>query len=278
MTMDSAIQRLTAGDVPANVALARAVGWNDTDNDWRVLHEAAVVLGIRDGGGVIAQGALGLYRTAGSIAKMVVAPNFQRRGLGARLLDALLDEAERRSLPVLGLVATPFGQPLYEERRFETTGEVVVFIGTPERSTSIPPAESLDDAGTAASVDGRFIRCSRETMLRARYREARATSCVRDAQGKVTGYAMATAQGTLALVGPVIAESPADAERLALSLFSAVNGPVRIDVPAERVEFRNWLRVLGLVEQGARAEMALGADTLPWQVEQRFALASQAWG
>src|SRR5688500_17635957 len=112
------IERLGAPDIPRNVALSRSVGWPDVEGDWRVLHEAALVLGIRAESGLLARGALGDYGAAASIAKMEVAPQAQRRGIGARLLDALLTEAERRSIGVVGLVATPFGEPLYGSREF----------------------------------------------------------------------------------------------------------------------------------------------------------------
>jgi hypothetical protein len=52
---------------------------------------------------------------------------------------------------------------------------------------------------------------------------------------------------------------------------------VRIDVPVEHVGFRSWLVTLGLQERAQRVEMAR-SKRVPWQVPQRFALATQAWG
>jgi hypothetical protein len=89
---------------------------------------------------------------------------------------------------------------------------------------------------------------------------------------------MATAQGATALIGPVVAESEDDARVLTAALVRTAPGPARIDVPAEQQGFRQWLALIGFREQGARLEMARGAPRLPWQVPQRFALASQAWG
>ena len=62
-----------------------------------------------------------------------------------------------------------------------------------------------------------------------------------------------------------------------MSIFRAVAGPVRVDVPAQRSAFRAWLLGLGLVEKGVNVEMARGG-ALPWDVPQRFALATQAFG
>jgi GNAT superfamily N-acetyltransferase len=276
------IDRLTTETLRDNVALSRSVGWQDTESDWRVLHAAATVFGVRDEGRLVAQVALGVYggggSGAGTVAKMVVAPEVQGRRIGARLLDALLAEAERGALPVLGLVATTEGRPLYERRGFVACGETVVLTGTPTGFDVPEAAGPLADADAAARLEQRFMACSRAALLGARFREAIATSALVDADGGVRAFAMATAQGPVALIGPVVAEREDDARVLISSLFARAPGPARIDVPAEHAGFRAWLRQRGFAEQVTRAEMARGAARLPWQVPQRFALASQAWG
>jgi GNAT superfamily N-acetyltransferase len=272
------IELLSPAMIPENVALAHEVGWPDDDADWRVIHEAGFVLGARRDGRLIGQGVLGSYEPhAGTIAKMIVAPGAQRQGIGARILDALVTEAERRRLTTLGLVATPFGQPLYASRGFVVTGEVAVFIGAPVSAGMSEPMPAVVDVETAVAFEQRFVTCSRAAMLRGRHREASATAICRAPDGAVQGFALATAKGPYALVGPVIAASEGVARTLTRAVFAANPGIVRIDVPGEQTSFRAWLRGLGLPEKGARSEMAWGG-ALPWQVPQRFALATQAWG
>jgi GNAT superfamily N-acetyltransferase len=278
MPSDFAIEAMFSSEIPANVTLAHEVGWPDDDADWRVIHEAALVLGARKGGHWVGQGVLAPYESnAGTIAKMIVAPSAQRQGVGAAILDALLVEAERSALTTLGLVATPFGEPLYRSRGFAVTGEVAVFIGTPALELPREPASPITDIEAAITFERRFISCSRATMLRGRHREASATVICRSADGAGQGFALATTKGPYALVGPVIAETEDVARSLVRAIFSALPGVVRIDVPAEHTAFREWLAALGLPEKGVRPEMARGGS-LPWQVPQRFALATQAWG
>jgi GNAT superfamily N-acetyltransferase len=272
------IQRLTATDIPDNVALAQSVGWPDVEDDWRVIHEAATVVGIRTGSTLLAQGALGSYGESGTIAKMIIAPDVQRQGLGSKVLNRLLADAERAQIATLGLVATPFGRPLYEQHEFAPVGEVVVMTGSPVLDGTGTPAATIPDKAAPMRVERRFMQCSRARVLGARLERAIATAWLPERQLESSGYGMATAQGELALVGPVIAATDGDARRLASSLFAAVSRPVRIDVPGEQETFRAWLRSLGLRELGVRAEMARGARRLPWQVSQRFALIAQAWG
>ena len=270
-----ALEHLAPADVPANVELSRSVGWKDVESEWRVLHEAGDVRGMRHEGRVVAQGVLGDYGNATTLAKMVVASEWQRRGLGARLLDGFLGQADARGVPV-GLCATDLGRPLYESRQFEVSGELVILTGTPRLGTvDADSVVTLVDAEFAVALDRRFSGCDRGRMMRARFREA---SHRRALGGKGRGFGLASAQGEGTLVGPILAETEEEARALAAALLAAAGGPVRIDVPVERVAFRQWLQAQGLHEQAVRVEMARGAQRMPWQVPQRFALATQAWG
>ena len=269
------IERLVPGDAPANVELARSVGWKDVESEWRALHEGGEVRGVRHQGRVVAQGVLGDYGNAATLAKMVVATEWQRRGLGARLLDGFLSQADARGVPV-GLCATDFGRPLYESRQFEVSGELVIMTGTPNLGTAAGAVVGpLLDAGLPVELDRRFSGCDRGRMVRARFREA-STKVALGASGQ--GFGLASMQGEGTLVGPILAETEAGARALATALLAAADGPVRIDVPSEHASFRQWLQQAGLREQAVRVEMARGAKRMPWQASQRFALATQAWG
>lgn len=257
-----------------NVALSRRVGWKDVESEWRVLHRAGRVFGVRHEGSVVAQGARGDYGNCFTVAKMVVDPSYQRRGLGRRVLDAVLAEADARGVPQ-GLVATEQGRPLYQARGFEPCGEIVVLFGELRVGAHLESAAAeLARAERAVDLDARFTGCDRGRMLRARFVEA----TVRLELTTQAGFALAVEHGDHAVVGPVMAQSDEGARALLSAVGAAVGGKLRVDVPVERAELRRWLVERGLAEVGVRAEMVRGASRLPWQVPGRFALASQAWG
>jgi GNAT superfamily N-acetyltransferase len=285
--IDAPIVRLDGSVAAENVALSRSVGWPDTDGDWSVLHDAAAVFGVRHGGILVAQGALGDYGDAGTIAKMVVAPDAQRRGLGARVLAALIAEAESRRIASLGLVATRFGRPLYARHGFREAGEVVVLVRaggddaealTPEMDA--PLTASLTDVPDAlaqvVAYDARVTQCRRERMLRGRARIAGSAIVASRADG-LSGFAFATPLATGTLIGPVLADDDTVARGLVRSLIARLPGVVGINVPGERTAFRTWLRAQGFEEKETRAEMAWNQTSLPWQAPERYALATQAW-
>ena len=271
MSSELVVEPLSCKDLPHNLELSSSVGWPDTDAEWRVIYQAALVLGIKREGQLIAQGALGLFEGVASIAKMVVAPSAQRRGLGAKVLDALLVEAERRSLVRVGLVATPAGRPLYQSRGFGTVGDVAILVGTPTLATEPPGCPSIQDLGQVLAIERRFTGSARTAMLRGRLQEASASAIC------ATGFALATSQSLGSRLGPIFADSEETARALTQALMLRVSGPVRLDVPGEQQAFRGWLQGLGLIEKGLHSEMSRGG-ALPWHVRERFGQATQAWG
>jgi GNAT superfamily N-acetyltransferase len=265
------IDTLTVADIASNVRLSQSVGWPDTEGEWRVAHEAALVLGVRRDAELVGQGALGSFEGAGSLAKMVVAPHAQRQGVGAAILDHALGEATSRGLFVVSLVATALGRPLYESRAFQPLGGVCILVGTPRFDHALAELPAAPDAERLCALERRFTGSARTAMLRARFRESTASAA------DAGGFVLATAQQSGARVGPLFAESEEVARSLAMSVFRAAAGPVRVDVPAEQSAFRAWLLGLGLLEKGVNVEMSRGGQP-PWRVAQRFALATQAWG
>jgi len=232
MSPKSAVRVLSSEDLPRNVALSNAVGWPDTPSEWGVIHQAALVLGVERDGALIAQGALGLFEGAGSIAKMVVAPAAQKQGLGGKVLDALLREAEQRSLSAVGLVATPAGRPLYESRGFNPVGDVAILVGTPAVSGEPSGSACVEDVEQLFAIERRFTGSARTAVLRGRWADSSASALL-DA-----GFALATSQPNGARVGPIFADSEATARRLTRDLLLRVPGPVRFDVPGEQRAFR----------------------------------------
>jgi len=271
MSVGTAVRVLAREDLPRNVALSNSVGWPDTPAEWQVIHQAALVMGIEREGQLIAQGALGLFDGAGSIAKMVVAVAAQKQGLGGKVLDALLLEAERRSLGPLGLVATPAGRRLYQSREFTPVGDVAIMLGTPMLANEASGSATAQGLEQLLMIERRFTGSSRTNVLRGRLAGACASAICE------TGFALATSQPNGARVGPIFADSEETARRLTHDLLLRVPGPVRFDVPGEQRGFRAWLKELGLIEKGVHWEMSRGG-ALPWCVPQRFGLATQAWG
>lgn len=85
---------------------------------------------IDDAGQVVATGRL---LPDGHIGRMAVRADCRRRGLGARVLQALIDEAQNRGMTTLVLNAQTHAQDFYRRHGFLPEGEVITEAGLPHQ-------------------------------------------------------------------------------------------------------------------------------------------------
>lgn len=80
------IETLSPRDLPQCLALARDRGWLAEDAKWRMLFEAATILGVRDSNGTVIA-TVAHVRPAATfdfVGMLLVATEHERRGLGVR--------------------------------------------------------------------------------------------------------------------------------------------------------------------------------------------------
>ncbi len=75
------------------------------------------------GGDVVGLAALAAGRTDAELEEFMVDPGFQGRGVGARLMDVVLDECRSRGFKSIGLDADPHAEPIYLKFGFSTVGQ-----------------------------------------------------------------------------------------------------------------------------------------------------------
>ena len=98
--------------------------WDDADE--RAYH----VLAMSEAGEPIGTGRLKLD---GQIGRMAVARKWRRRGVGAAILQSLLDLARKEGCTMVRLHAQTHAIPLYEKYGFEIVGEEFDEAGIPHR-------------------------------------------------------------------------------------------------------------------------------------------------
>ncbi|MCC6996864.1 MAG: GNAT family N-acetyltransferase [Deltaproteobacteria bacterium] len=286
------LEELGADDLAALVALPASVGWLDSMADWRTLLACARVFGHRDEtGAIVSCGALVDHGGVGFVAKMVVRPELQGRGLGRAVLAEVMSAARPGTL--LALVATAMGAPVYARAGFVEVGRIDKLVapdgagqrevagrapGPGSRGAS-PQLELLGAADVEAvlALDHEIYGADRGRMLRARIAQAREGRVLR-AGGRVVGFGLATAQGALTVLGPVLAPDAAGATVLVAALAARAPGALRIDVPAEHTELTARLGARGFARVDHPAVMTLAGVALPGARTRLFALAAQAFG
>lgn len=125
MQPDISVENLRERNTVDLQTLAHSVGWNfAVDQVGLFLSAKGTVLGYRHDSQLVASAGLYTYGSElASLGIVIVHGDYQRKGLGKRIVMECLRKAERIHSPVT-LVATEQGFRLYESLGFRTIGHV----------------------------------------------------------------------------------------------------------------------------------------------------------
>ncbi|MBY5312607.1 GNAT family N-acetyltransferase [Rhizobium leguminosarum] len=261
----------------AAVALSRQAGWPHRTEDWQL------ALALSDGrvavedGKVVGTVLVTPYKEDCATINMVIVDETMRgRGLGRKLMDAVLLIAGDRPLR---LVATTAGLPLYQKLGFHETGTVAQHQGLAGDIAASAETQAATDADLPAIValDRLAFGADREGLLS--YFAGIGAFAVLRSDGHVSGFACLRPFGRGEVIGPVVAADLGQARKLIEHFIARRPGRfLRVDTTAE-TGLSPWLVEQGLAHVGGGITMRkpLVRDTADPTVT-TFALASQALG
>jgi len=215
--------------------------------------------------------------THASAGMIIVAKAAQGRGYGGRLIDALLAAAHPRTIV---LNSTAEGLALYERRGFVTIGAIHQYQGIPKERHEAPApclvrAMAPSEFEAIARLDREATGWVRRLLLHRLVQIGDGHVLLRD--GESRGYAMSRLFGRGHVIGPVVAESPADARALIEAALARLGRAfVRIDISASS-QLGEWLDGIGLQQVGDATTMVLGTQITSTGPARMFALANQSF-
>ncbi|WP_439369845.1 GNAT family N-acetyltransferase [Bradyrhizobium sp. PMVTL-01] len=259
--------------------LSQEMGWPYRIEDWDVALQLGHGFVLQRAGVVIGTAAWWPYgATHASAGMIIVAKAAQGRGYGARLMDALLASALPRTI---ALNSTAEGIALYGRRGFVPIGVIHQHQGIPSEAREAPRSGRV--GSMAASDFEAMVRLDREATGWERHRMLdrlvqSGDGYVLHRDGMPRGYAISRLFGRGHVIGPVVAESPADARALIEAALVRL-GPrfVRIDTSATS-QLGAWLERIGLHQVSHATTMILGAPTPSTGPARSFAIANQSFG
>ena len=236
-------------------ALSDGAGWNQTDDDWRLVLELAETRGITREGRVIASAAMIPYGgRIGWVCMVLVAASARRQGLATRLVRWANATALAQGL-VPGLDATPAGREVYRQMGYHDIYTVTRLLAKhPAReSDGAVPGLSLmagQDLDAVVAFDAPRFGADRAALLvDLRHRAPRAAHVLRDGAGALRGFVLARAGSKTAQIGPLVATDDAAALALFNAALEAMPGPVIADVPDAQRTLLTSIDALGFVPE-----------------------------
>jgi GNAT superfamily N-acetyltransferase len=194
------------------------------------------------------------------LGPITIDPNVQNRGLGRKLMEAVLDRARERNFAGVRLVQAAFhsrSMSLYTALGFDVREPLVVFQGPAikksfdgfsVRAAELPDLEACNQV--ALSVHGH----SRAGELADAIRQGTATVVERG--GRITGYA-----SSVAFFGHAVAETNLDLQAI-LAAADGFGGP-GILVPSRNSELFRWCLAHGLRVVEPMTLMSMGLYNEP---------------
>lgn len=280
------LRRMTAADIPFGMRLAAQAGWNQTEADWRMILELST------GGSFVANyrdQAAGTVTTVtyegrfSWIGMLLVAPNFRRRGVGSRLLQAAIDYA--RPLGAVRLDATPAGKRLYERFGFQPEYEIHRLLrrgDLPAPRSSLPVSRvSRDMLPELTGFDAPHFGAARPAVLDKLLQRAPHYALVVRTGSRLVGFCLGRPGAHYDQVGPIVADPTADPVEIARGLVCQAMTAARdviLDVPAYQTAWLDVLQSLGFTVQRSFTRMVLGPRPLPWEPKAQFAIAGPEIG
>jgi GNAT superfamily N-acetyltransferase len=282
-------------DIPEGMRLKAIAGWNQTEADWRLflsLNPAGCFVA-EDRGRIAGTVTTTDYGEAIAwIGMVLVDPDFRRQGIATRLTLRAIESVTPGC--TIKLDATPLGQQVYEPLGFQTESTLYrLTIGaapslelTPQPNPT-PEAEvaqtisalAVSDLAMVGELDRLTFGADRLGLLSIWATAQPQTAWQCHYRGALRGYCLGRPGTNFYQLGPLVAETPAEAIALAGAALGQVAGqPVVIDAPAAQTAFLAWLAGLGFERQRSFARMVYGQNHHPGQPEKVFAAAGPEFG
>lgn len=278
------IRRLTPRDLTACADLSEDRGWPREEHKWGLLLAAGTGYGIDDpDGGLVSACVVTDYgppnRPAlSAIGMVLVAERHARRGIGRRLMQYVVEQADTTPLT---LHATPYGRPLYEELGFKVTGRAEMVRGHFAPGGPAPSvatrAATAEDLSAILRLDAEVFGTDRTHVL-TRLPAFGDQLRVAEDGGELIGFAAAWPNMDTHVIGPLIALDTETAKALVASLAAGTNRPLRTDIDVRHEELLAWIKARGVESQAFNAVMTYGAPGLPGDWTRRFAPLTVAAG
>lgn len=275
------LRTMTADDLPEAQALSAELRWPHRPVDWEQVFAHSEGLVAERDGKVVATAQRWLWGDRhATIGLVIVSPACQGRRIGHRLMSALLEGMDDRTVL---LQATAEGRGLYERLGFVRTGEIRQHQGVAQPTPLIAlPAgwrlrpAGLNEAAALHQLDEEARGMPRATLIDELI--AQADACVvLDHESTQKGFAILRRFGRGHVIGPVVAPDAQSAKALIAHLAGMNAGRfTRIDIDFES-GLTEWLESIGLLRVDAPTTMVRGAPLQhPAGAPQLYAIVTQA--
>ncbi|MGH7105462.1 MAG: GNAT family N-acetyltransferase [Acetobacteraceae bacterium] len=273
-------RRIQPEDLAEGLRLTQAESWSYRLEDWSFHFRLGKGWVACDAGGRVLGTAFWwpYGERFATVGLVVVDRHEQGKGIGRKLMNAVMEDAGARSLQ---LVATRAGMRLYEQCGFREQGAICQHQGVAsaatrplQTGTASLGAVTSADLATIVQWDANVFGTDRTSVLAAVLASGEGVLASR--HGRLAGYALAREAGRGTTIGPVVAEDETLAIEMVARLLQRRSGIMRLDVPADATVLGGWLESSGIKRVDTAAVMIRGTPLPRRSAARILGLVSQA--
>lgn len=260
------IKKMTLGDVEDAMQLVLSEGWNQTKDDWDLLINGSqnICLVAKIEGKLVATAtAMNYSNKVAWIGMVLVSKENRGKGMSKVLLNSLFEGL--KSCQSIKLDATPAGQSVYEKVGFVDEYLIDRMVNTsfnndlPKLNGQLARKIQEDDIPAIIEFDKQVFGVDRTQLIRTMVSKYPNKSWVLEQNNTITGFILGRKGNKYHQIGPLSADSLADAKILMTQVLENLKGqPIIIDVLDDKGECAEWLSSIGFVKQRDFSRMYKG--------------------
>lgn len=242
-------ERLSSADLDACHALSLAVAWPHRRDDWSFLARGANGVLVHDKEmHLIGVGLWWAWNPEhGSLGMMVVHPDWQRRGIGRRMIKVISGQTDGMELHLCG---SKTGVPLYRTEGFLPLSTICQHQGDFKPGAfsvavkGIVRNYRISDFNALLICDTKACGIARTLLLTNLLTVS--STLVLERDGDIVGYCMRRPFGHGETIGPIVAPQEKDAIFLLRESMGSSSAFMRTDIFARARNLAAWLSTNGL--------------------------------
>jgi predicted N-acetyltransferase YhbS len=274
------------GDIVYAMKLSNAEGWNQTENDWKLLIESPqnVCLVAEYNKKIIGTTtAMNYANQIAWIGMVLVAKESRGQGISKLLLTNILKKLE--SFESIKLDATPAGKQVYQKFDFKDEYLITrVVTGSMtnlsfEDDTTLAESIRLKDIEEIVALDEHVFGTNRRQLIESLINRYPHKAWLLKRNNSIAGFALGRDGNKYHQVGPVCGSTINDVKMLIRrALKELIYQPVVIDVLSEKEDLISWLHSIGFTMQRHFVRMYKKENLFPGIVNKQYLICGPEFG
>lgn len=267
--------------------LAQAAGWNQTEKDLAVFFEGQnnVNLAAEIDERLVGTVASASYnQKVAWISMMIVEEKYRGRGVGKRLMQAIIKKLKERGVKTIKLDATPAGKLVYVKLGFKEEYEIHRLIHSSpvdffEKNSPLAATLESKDLERIIELDHTVFGARRDQLFRALVNSFPHKAFALKERDQIKAFALGREGRQFDQIGPLTANNLKEAQSLISAVLAKQSGrAIIVDVLADKTALISWFHSLGFHYQRSLYRMFLAQNTSPGEKSRQYLICGPEFG